>query len=321
MASKIKVGVIGVGSMGRHHTRVLSQLPEAELVGVSDLKYWRAKAASWRYGGKAFRDYRDLLAAVQAVVIAVPTAGHFPIGREALERGVHCLIEKPLARGVEEARELLRISEEKGLVLQVGHIERFNPAVLAATAHIRQPKFITVERLGPYDPRMANIGVVMDLMIHDLDILLTLVARPVLSLEALGAKLLSEHEDIANVRLRFEGGAVADVTASRVSLQKSRKMRIFQEDSYLSLDYLNTSLKIYRKKSPIVKSLSDIESVRPDFPKTEPLKNEHLHWLDCIRNEKKPWASAEHGMEALKLAVKVLEEIRRYDVAHPSAVA
>ena len=319
MASKIKVGVIGVGSMGLHHARVLGQNPEAELIGVSDLKYWRAKAASWRFGGKAFRDYRDLLSSVQAVVIAVPTAGHFPIGREALECGLHCLIEKPIAGSVEEARELMRLSEAKGLVLQVGHIERFNPAVLAATAHIRQPKFITVERLGPYNPRMANIGVVMDLMIHDLDILLTLIGRPVESIEALGAKLLTEHEDIANVRLRFAGGAVADVTASRVSLQKSRKMRIFQEDSYISLDYANTALKIYRKKSPVVKSLSDIESVRPEFSKTEPLKSEHLHWLDCIRHSKKPWASAEHGMEALKLAVKILEEIHRFDAGAGAA--
>jgi len=194
-------------------------------------------------------------------------------------------------------------------------VERFNPAVLEAIKHIRNPRYITVERLGPYDPRMSHIGVVLDLMIHDLDILLTLVGSPVDSLEAVGAHLIGEHEDIANVRVRFKSGCIADVTASRISLDKSRKLRVFQKDSYISLDYGNTALKIYRKKTPVIKTLKDVEVLRPKFPKTEPLRNEHLHFLDCIRHNRKPWPSGEHGTEALKLAFQISDELQRYEVS------
>ena len=216
---------------------------------------------------------------------------------------------------MEEAKELLAEAETHKVVLMVGHVERFNPAVLEAIKHIRNPRFITVERLGPYDPRMSHIGVVLDLMIHDLDILLTLVGSPVESLEAVGAHLLSQNEDIANVRVRFKSGCIADLTASRISLDKSRKLRVFQKDSYISLDYGNTALKIAKKKSAVIKTLKDVEVVRPKFPKTEPLRNEHLHFLDCIRHNRKPWPSGEHGIEALKLALQISEELQRYEVS------
>ena len=312
----VSVGVMGVGRMGSHHARVLGRVPGAKLDGVYDAKYWRAKAAAWRWKGRAFRTPAELLDGVQAVIIAVPTPFHFELGREALSRGIHCLIEKPLASNVEEARALLDISQKTGAVLQVGHIERFNPAVLAAVGHIRSPRFVTVERLGPYDPRTNHIGVVLDLMIHDIDILLTLMESEVESLEALGAHLLSDHEDIANLRLRFKNGAVADLTASRISLEKCRKLRIFQEDSYISIDYLNTALKIYRKKRPIVKSLLDIENVRTKLSTIDPLEAEHRHFIDCIRHAKKPWPSGERGLEALRLALRITDEIRRYHLTH-----
>ncbi|MBI4348994.1 MAG: Gfo/Idh/MocA family oxidoreductase [Elusimicrobia bacterium] len=315
MTSTIKLGVVGAGKIGSHHARILSKLPGVQLVGVCDVNLWRAQLVAWRCGSVAYRNHDDLLRQVDAAIIAVPTELHYPVGRAALSAGVHVLIEKPLAGSLEEAKGLLALSEEKKVVLQVGHVERFNPAVLEAIRHIRQPRFITVERLGPYDPRVAQIGVVMDLMIHDLDILLTLVGSEVESLEAIGASLLSKHEDIANVRVRFKTGCIADVTASRVSLTKSRKIRVFQEDSYVSVDYAGGSLKVARKKAPVIKSLADVELTSPKLDKSEPLKNELLHFLDCIRHNRKPWPSGEHGIEALKLALQITEELERYELS------
>lgn len=312
---KIKVAVIGAGKMGTHHARALSKAAGVELVGVCDTNVWKAQLAAWQSNTVAVRDYKDVLGRVDAVVIAVPTPMHYEVGKAVLESGAHCLIEKPLASTVDEAKELLALSEEKGLVLQVGHIERFNPAVLEAVKHIRDPRYIIVERLGPYDPRMSHIGVVMDLMIHDLDILLTLVGSEVESIEALGANLLSGHEDIANVRVRFKTGCVADLTASRISVSKSRKLRAFQKDSYISLDYGNSALKVYRKKAPVIKSLKDVEYLSPKLSSTDPLRNEHQHFLDCIRHNRKPWPSGERGVEALKLALQISEELERYELS------
>ena len=315
-ASKIRVAVIGAGRIGALHARVLSKMPGVELAGVADTNIWRAQLAAWKHNTMAVRDYRDILGRVDAVVVAVPTPAHLEVGMAAMQMGLHCLIEKPLAASVDEARRLLALSQEKKVVLQVGHVERFNPAVLEAIKHIRNPRFITVERLGPYDPRVSHIGVVLDLMIHDLDILLTLVGSEVESLEAVGAHLLSDHEDIANVRVRFKTGCIADLTASRISLEKSRKLRVFQADSYISLDYASTALKIYRKKSDVIKSLKDIEILRPKLDSTEPLKKEHLHWIDCIRHNRKPWPSGERGVEALKLALQISDELERYKVTN-----
>ena len=313
--SKIRVAVVGAGKMGGYHAKAFSKNPDVELVGVCDTNVWRAQLAAWQANTVAVRDYKDVLGRVDAVIVAVPTPLHYEVGKAVLEAGAHCLIEKPLASSVDEAKELLGISQEKGLVLQVGHIERFNPAVLEAVKHIRDPRYITVERLGPYDPRMAHIGVVMDLMIHDLDILLTLVGSEVESLEALGANLLSGHEDICNVRVRFKTGCVADLTASRISLGKSRKLRAFQKDSYVSLDYGGGALKVYRKKAPVIKSLKDVEIVTPKLSSADPLRAEHAHFLDCIRHNRKPWPSGERGVEALKLALQISEELERYELS------
>jgi predicted dehydrogenase len=313
--SKIRVAVVGAGKMGGYHAKSLSKIPDVELVGVCDTNVWRAQLAAWQANTVAVRDYKDVLGRVDAVIVAVPTPLHYEVGKAVLEAGAHCLIEKPLASSVEEAKELLGLSQDKGLVLQVGHIERFNPAVLEAVKHIRDPRYITVERLGPYDPRVAHIGVVMDLMIHDLDILLTLVGSEVESLEALGANLLSGHEDICNVRVRFKTGCVADLTASRISLGKSRKLRAFQKDSYISLDYGGGALKVYRKKAPVIKSLKDVEILTPKLSSADPLRAEHTHFLDCIRHNRKPWPSGERGVEALKLALQISEELERYELS------
>ena len=313
--ARVKIGVIGAGKIGTLHAKVLTKTPDFELVGVCDTNLWRAQFAAWQCNTVAVRDYRDVIAKSDAVIVGVPTPLHHEVGLAAIRAGKHVLIEKPIASSVEEAKELLAEAEAQGVVLMVGHVERFNPVVLEALKHIRNPRFITVERLGPYDPRMSHIGVVLDLMIHDLDILLTLVGSPVESLEAVGAHLLSQKEDIANVRVRFKSGCIADLTASRISLEKSRKLRVFQKDSYISLDYGNTTLKIAKKKSAVIKSLKDVEFLRPKFPKTEPLRNEHLHFLDCIRHNRKPWPSGEHGIEALKLALQISEELQRYEIS------
>jgi predicted dehydrogenase len=312
---RVKIGVLGAGKIGTLHAKVLTKTPDFELVGVCDTNLWRAQLAAWQCNTVAVRDYRDVIAKSDALIVGVPTPLHHEVGLAAIRAGKHVLIEKPIAASVEEAKELLDAAEEQKVVLMVGHVERFNPAVLEAIKHIRNPRFITVERLGPYDPRMSHIGVVLDLMIHDLDILLTLVGSPVESLEAVGAHLLGKKEDIANVRVRFKSGCIADLTASRISLAKSRKLRVFQKDSYISLDYGSTSLKIAQKKNPVIKSLKDVEVVRPKFLKTEPLRNEHLHFLDCIRHSRKPWPSGEHGVEALKLALQISDELQRYEVS------
>jgi len=317
MSEKIKFGVIGAGRMGTNHAKVIARRDDVELVGVCDTNTWRSQIAAWRSGAMAYNDYNQLLPKIDAVVVAVPTEFHHAVGMAALNAGVHTLIEKPIASNVDQARELLECSEKNSVQLQVGHIERFNPAVLAAIEHIDEPRFLTVERLGPYDPRMSGIGVVLDLMIHDLDILLTLVDSKVLSLEALGASLVSKHEDIANVRVRFENGCVADLTASRISLKRCRKIRLFQESSYISLDYLNASLDIYRKKRPDIKNLlKDVERVTPRLTRKGPLDIEIEHFVECIRHNRKPWPSGEHGIEALKLALQITDELEKYEVNH-----
>jgi predicted dehydrogenase len=312
---RLRFAVIGAGRIGAHHARILGHHPDAELVGVCDPNVWRAQVTAWRTGALAYRDYRQILDRIDAAVVAVPTDKHHEVGLAAMQKGIHCLIEKPLASNVEQAKELLAVSEKNGILLQVGHVERFNPAVLKAIEFVRHPRFVTVERLGPYDPRVADIGVVMDLMIHDLDILLTLVGSEIESLEAVGASLFSKHEDIANVRVRFKTGCIADLTASRMSLKRCRKIRIFQESSYISLDYASASLKVCRKKTPVIKNLQDVEIHEPKLPKMEPLRSEIDHFIECIRQGRKPWPSGEHGMEALKLALQITDELEKYSVA------
>ncbi|HAH07999.1 MAG TPA: UDP-N-acetyl-D-glucosamine dehydrogenase [Elusimicrobia bacterium] len=311
---KLRFAVIGAGRIGGHHARILGHHPDAELVGVCDPNIWRAQVTAWRTGALAYRDYHQVLDRIDAAVVAVPTDKHHEVSLAAMSKGIHCLIEKPLASSLAQAKEILAACEKNGVVLQVGHVERFNPAVLKALEFIRHPRFVTVERLGPYDPRVADIGVVMDLMIHDLDILLTLVGSEIEDIEAVGASLFSKHEDIANVRVRFKSGCIADLTASRISLKKHRKIRIFQESSYISLDYASASLKVCRKKNPVLKTLADVDVHEPKLPKVEPLRSEIDHFIECIRHGRKPWPSGEHGMEALKLALQITDELEKYEV-------
>lgn len=303
----IPIGVIGIGRMGQHHARILKELQC--LGGVSDVDEKKGEKTAKSLNTESFTSHKNLFQKVKAAVIAVPTPFHFSVGKECLEQGLHCLIEKPLCEEVSQAEELIRIAQEKNLILQVGHVERFNPAVIAAHEFIKQPKFIEVNRLGPYDPRVSHIGVVLDLMIHDLDIVLYLVNSKVKNLEAFGAKVVTEFEDIAKCRLRFENGCIVDLSASRISLEQYRKIRIFQPDAYLSIDYARKDLKIYRRKSPVVKSFSDIEILKPSLRQEEPLKLELEHFIQCVQEGKTPHVSGEHGRDALELGSEILAQL------------
>ncbi len=308
--SSLKMGVIGIGHLGVHHARIVSSLPEVELIGICDINASQARRIASQYKTAAYTDYRQLLTKVDAVSIAVPTPLHYQIAKDFINAQVHCLIEKPITPNLAEAEELLALVKQKNLILQVGHIERFNPAVLEAQKYINEPKFIEVNRLGPYDPRVAHISVVLDLMIHDIDIVLYLVQDRILSIDAVGAKVLSHFEDIANARIRFANGCVANISASRVSLKKFRKIRIFQKDSYLSLDYAKPGLKLYQKKKEDVTSLKDIRVVYPRLVKLEPLAEELKHFVNCVREGRNPQVTGEHGRDALEIALEIMRKIK-----------
>jgi predicted dehydrogenase len=310
----IKFGVIGAGKIGSYHARTIANLPQAELIGVCDADSVRAQRLAWKYNCLPYSKYKDLIEKSDAVVVAVPTELHMEVGSCALSKKVHCLIEKPIASTEEQARQLLKLSEKKDALLQVGHSERFNPAIAESFKHIKNPRFVTIQRLGPYDPRMQDIGVVLDLMIHDIDLILTMFAEPIISFDAIGASIVSDHEDIANVRFRFKSGAVADVTASRVSFEKTRFMRVYQESAYISVDLINAKVKKYAKKSATVKSLKDIEITYPPVGTQMPIQAEILHFIDCIHKMKTPWPSGERGLEAVALALDITDQLQRYEV-------
>ncbi|MCK4935372.1 MAG: Gfo/Idh/MocA family oxidoreductase [Elusimicrobiales bacterium] len=314
---KIRFGVVGAGKIGNFHSRTLASMPEIKLVGISDINILRAQELAWRYDSMAYKNYADILPQVDAIVIAAPTQFHTEIALAAMEKGIHCLVEKPITDSVENAKKLLKMAEEKKVVLQVGHVERFNPAVVEALKHVKNPKFVTIERLGPYDPRVSSIGVTLDLMIHDLDIVLTMMDSPLESFEAVGASLLSDHDDISNVRLKFKSGCIVDVTASRATMEIARRMRVYQEENYISVDYASSRIKIYEKKNSPVQSLKDISVSFPKITPKQPIREELYHLIDCIENSKNPVPSGEKGLMALKLALDITDNLKKYELKEP----
>ncbi len=312
---KMRFGVVGAGKLGGFHTRTLSTMPEVELVGISDPNLLRAQVLAWRYNCVAYKTVEELLSQVDALVIAAPTEYHADLGIKALSAGVHVLMEKPITNSEEGARKLLELSEKNKVVLQVGHSERFNAAVIETLKHVKNPRYVTIERLGPYDPRVAATGVTLDLMIHDLDIILLMIDSEIASFEAIGASMLSAHEDICNVRIKFKNGCVADITASRATMEAARRMRIYQQDAYISVDYVSSRLKIYTKKTPVVNSLKDIEIAYPKFAPKQPIKEELMHFIDCIKTSKTPTPSGEKGLKALRLALDITNQMRRFEVS------
>lgn len=311
--SKIRVGVIGVGSLGQHHARHFSENPRCELVGVVDTNKAAAGKVAKACKTEALQDYSSLVGQVDAVSIAVPTAAHYEVASTFLDAGVHVLVEKPITNSVQNARALIELARSKDLILQVGHIERFNAAIRKLREVIDQPRFVECHRLGPYDPRVKDVGVVLDLMIHDLDILLEIVNSPLESIDAVGAPILSRREDIANVRLRFANGCIANLTASRVTPTKKRKIRIFQDDAYMAIDYDRQSMEIYRRvELPQTRdSTQKFEVVRKRLrvKLEDKLQLEIDHFLECVQNGVRPLVDGEAGALALEAAVAISEQI------------
>lgn len=312
--TNLKFGVIGAGKIGTFHTRTLAKMPGVTLVGVCDPDLMRAQKLAWQYNATPYSKTEDLVGQVDAVIVAAPTHLHHQIGMYCLEHGVHTLVEKPIASTLEQAKDLIRAAKQRECVLQVGHVERFNPAVVEAAKYINHPKFITMNRLGPYDARMSDIGVVLDLMIHDIDLLLTLVPSEVKSIDATGMSVFSSHEDIANVRIRFADGTLADLTASRASFERARFMHLFQQDAYISVDFMNARVKIYKKEKPVISSMQDLTVIYPPVQKQPPITVEILHFIECIKTHRVPAPSGEKGSQALELALKITEQIRRFDI-------
>lgn len=305
---KIRVAVIGAGHLGSFHAKVYAALKKRSnitLVGVCDLKKKIAKEVAKKYHTDYFYNYHDLLDKVDAVSIVVPTNMHYEVAKDFLKAGVHVLIEKPITRTLEEADELIAIAKKKNLIIQVGHIERFNSAIRAIEPFLERPKFIECQRLGSIKKkkRIKDVGVVLDLMIHDIDIILGLVDSKVKHIEAVGISTVSDHEDLANVRLTFQNNVIADITASRVTKEEVRKIRIFQEASYLLLDYMHQEAFLYTG------SEKNIAKEKIHIKKKEPLKVELKSFISCVRNKKRPIVSGLEGRQALEVALNILDKI------------
>ena len=305
MSAAIRVGVVGVGALGQHHARVYAALPEAALAGVHDLDPARASAVADRFGARSFATVEDLLPHVDAVSLAVPTADHHALTRRLLEAGKDVLVEKPIAATLAEADDLATVAVRTGRVLQVGHIERFNPAVRVLRETVAQPRFIEVHRLGSFSPRSLDIDVVLDLMIHDLDILLALDGSEPVQVDAVGVPVLTPRVDIANARLRFASGLIANVTASRVSAERVRKFRAFAPSTYVSLDLAAREARVHRLVRNDAGN-AEIRVERTSAPDEEPLRLQLESFLTAVRARSKPEVSAEDGRRALALAHVVL---------------
>lgn len=304
--SGIKIGVIGIGHLGQHHARILSELDGVELIGVADVNEAAGKEIAAKYNVQYYKDYKELEGKANAVSIVVPTFLHHEVARFFLERNVHTFIEKPITKTLEEANDLVALAGQKQLTLQIGHIERFNSAMLKLQSLCEQPRFIECQRMGPFSPRIQDVGVVLDLMIHDIDIVLSLVHSPIKRLDAVGIPVLSENEDIANTHIVFENGCIANLTASRISDEKIRKLRIFELDKYLSLDYANQAITMRRKSSLEEKIIKE----ELDINKAEPLKLELAHFINCVIERKKPLVTIEDGKNALEVALEIVEQVR-----------
>ena len=308
MTNDLRVAVIGVGHLGREHARILSSLPGSRLLAVVDVKPDRAEAVAAATGATALTDFHELVGRVDAVTVAVPTDSHLAVARPFLERGLPVLIEKPIAPTVAAADELIGIARAHGATLAVGHTERYNPAVTAAVQLVTMPRFIEVHRLAAFSPRSLDIDVVLDLMIHDLDVVLALVRSEVVSIEAVGVAVLTQRVDIANARLRFASGCIANFTASRISRDRVRKARFFQPDAYVSIDYAAQEVEAWRLvrrtgREPV------IEGGKVDVAREEPLQRELADFVRAAQAGTRPGVSGEEARQALGLAEQVAQAI------------
>jgi predicted dehydrogenase len=310
---KLRVAVIGAGHLGEFHAQKYAAHPEVDLVGVVDILPDRVWEIADRHHTAGYSDYHDILGAVDAVSLAVPTECHFDVGRDVLEAGVHLLVEKPITYDIHHADTLINAARGRGLVLQVGHVERFNPAVVRLESLTRHPAFIECQRLHLFTPRGTDVDVVLDLMIHDLDIILHIVGAPVTELNAVGMSVITGKTDIGNARLIFENGAVANLTASRVSSTTVRKIRVFQPNEYLSADCLKREFTVTPLKAPDTDGDSRpfISSNRMKFPGSDPLADEIDAFITAVRTGTEPVVTGEDGREALRAALAVIGLINK----------
>lgn len=309
---KIRAAVVGVGYLGRFHAQKYAQATDCELVAVVDARAEARERVAKELGARPLEDYRELLGRVDAVSVVTPTPAHFPIARHFLSAGVHVLVEKPITETPAEARELIELAKAHKCVLQVGHLERFNAAILAADPYLTAPRFIECHRLAPYKERGTDVNVVLDLMIHDIDIVQTIVGSPIASIDAIGTKVFSDEIDIANARIRFENGCVANATASRVSFKTERKLRVFEDDAYLSIDLQQKILTLIRKRAePAAAGQLPVTIEEQSFDQGDALKAEIESFLDCIRTGRPPVVSGEAGMRALETAMRITEQVQQ----------
>ncbi|MBV6423530.1 MAG: scyllo-inositol 2-dehydrogenase (NAD(+)) [Steroidobacteraceae bacterium] len=308
--SLLRTAVIGTGYLGRFHAQKYAAAHGSRLVAVVDANESARTRVAAETGARPVADYRELLGAVDAVSVVTPTPAHHAIALDFLRAGAHVLVEKPITETVEQARALIDAARAAGRVLQVGHLERFNPAVLAAEPHIRSPRFIECHRLAPYRERGTDVNVVLDLMIHDIDIVQSIIGSPIAALEAVGAPVFSDEIDIANARIRFENGCIANTTASRVSLKTERKLRLFENDAYLSIDLHQRILTVIRKRDGgVVEGQLPVKIEEQSFEQGDALRAEIESFLDCARHGKPPIVSGEDGLNALETAIRITRAV------------
>lgn len=324
MTEKVRVGVVGVGHLGSLHAKMFSEIQEVEFLGVYDILQEKGRAVANEFGVKAYQTYDRLLEDVEAISVATPTSTHFEVAAKALEKKIHTFIEKPLTETVDEAERLIGMSEQNGVKIQVGHVERFNPALLALEKYNLNPMFIESHRLAQFNPRGSDVPVVLDLMIHDIDIILSLVNSPVESIDANGVAVVSDSADIANARIKFVNGCVANVTASRISQRKMRKMRLFQRDAYISIDFSEGTAEVFHlvdadsdtKSTMMLGQISsgphkrNIVYEQPEIKDVNALKYELELFAKMIQGDGVPIVTAEDGKRALEVAHDIMEKIR-----------
>jgi len=308
MANKLRVGVVGVGYLGRFHALIYSRMDNVELVGVSDSDLQQAEQVAAEAGTRVL-SIEDMLGQVDAVSIVVPTTLHLEIARPFLQKGIHMLMEKPISTTVKQGREIIDLAKESGATLQIGHLERYNAGIMALAEHIEQPRFIDAQRMGGFKARATDVDVISDLMIHDIDIIMSLIDSEITSISASGTAVLTDHLDIANARLEFANGAAANVTASRISKEDSRRIRVFEPKHYLSLDFIAQRLErataVPSKESEWDEIVSDVVDIEPVMP----LDEELVSFVDAIIHNKRPLVDGETGLKALDVALQIKQKI------------
>lgn len=308
---RLRVGVVGVGYLGRFHAEKYASMDAVDLVGVADTNMSQAASIAGEYRTSAYSTYQDLFGKVDAVSIVVPTPSHFAVAMDFLENDVDVLIEKPMTTTLEEADELIRFADSKGLIIQVGHLERFNPAVIALQDIVAKPMFIESHRLSIYKDRGTDVSVVLDLMIHDIDIILNFVRSEISEIRAAGISVIAENVDIANARLEFQSGCVANVTASRISTKNERKIRLFQKDAYVSVDFTSQEITVIQQNSKKNDGLiPGMEIKQLCFTKSDALEDEIKSFVQSVANRKVPQVTGQMGRDALKIALNIMEQIK-----------